>query len=73
MGKRGKMPKNELSSATLSYKPSKTDVERENRYRAEDALRTLARADEIRNDKGLMGSVKRLAQEQMQTAKKFAK
>ena len=68
--------KNALPIATTSpvaYKPSKADVERENRYRAEDALRCLTRADEIRSDKGLMGSVKALAQEQMRTAKKFAK
>ena len=70
MGKRGKMPSNSLPAV---YKPTKADVERENRYRAEDALRTLARADEIRADKGLMGSVKQLAREQMETAKKFSK
>lgn len=55
------------------YKPTKEDEARERRYRAEDGLRTLQRADEIRNDKQCMSDIKALAQEQMNTAKKYAK
>ena len=60
-------------AAPASYKQSKEDLERQRRYEAEDAMRTLTRAEEIRNDKGLMGRVKSIAKEQMKTAAKFAK
>lgn len=41
---------------------------REKQYRAEDALRTLTRADEIRRDAGLMRDVKSHAKTQIKTA-----
>lgn len=37
------------------------------RWQAEDALRTLNRAEEIRRDKGLMKSVAKLAEEQIRS------
>lgn len=55
------------------YRQTKADIERNRRYAAEDAMRTLTRADEIRGDNTLMKDVKRLAQEQIQVAKKFSK
>lgn len=55
------------------YKPSKEDEARERRYRAEDALRSIQRADEIRKDSKLMNDVKQLAKEQMETAKRYCK
>lgn len=38
---------------------------RERKYKAEEALRTLQRADEVRRDKGLMKDVKALATQQL--------
>jgi hypothetical protein len=69
MGKRGKMPSNKLPTATAT----KADAERESRWRAEDDLRTLQRAEEIRGDKERMGHCKSVAKEQMEAASKFAK
>lgn len=40
---------------------------RERRYKAEDALRTLTRAEECKRDKTLMSDVRRLANEQMKS------
>lgn len=51
---------------------SAEDKKRMRRYRAEDALRTLTRAEEIRADKELMGDIRALAKEQMKTLKEFA-
>jgi hypothetical protein len=42
------------------------------RWRAEDAIRTLTRAEEIRGDKGLMRDVARHAQQQAAALKKVA-
>lgn len=42
------------------------------KYKAEDALRTLTRADEIRRDGSLMKDVQKLAKEQMGTLAKVA-
>lgn len=55
------------------YKRSKDDEARERRYAAEDGLRAIQRAEEIRANKSLMGDVKALAAEQMANLKKFAK
>lgn len=50
-------------------KAEKADQEK---YRTEDDLRTLARADEIRGDKARMRKVRQLAKEQLAAAKKIA-
>lgn len=42
------------------------------RWRAEDAIRTLTRADEIKRDAGLMREVKRMAGQQAKTLQKVA-
>lgn len=57
----------------VAYKQSKEDLARERRYKAEDAMRTITRAEEIKNDTRLMNDVKELAKEQMSNLKKFAK
>lgn len=62
--------KNSVSSlvrdaAPVTYVPTKEDKARERRYRAEDALNTLTRAEEIKRDKGLMRDVKACAQAKM--------
>ena len=74
------MAKNKLTSAASSapevaqpYKPSKEDEARERKYRAEDAIRTLTRAEEIKGDKGLMRDVKAHASKQAEHMGKIAK
>lgn len=75
MGKRGKLPANNLPVATAmptnEYKPSKEAMERERRDRAEEALRTFERAEKYKRDKGLMGDVKMLAKEKMASLSKI--
>lgn len=74
MGKRGKLPKNDLpvaSTPCYPSKPSKAELDRERRYRAEDGLRSLQRADEVKNNSELMGDIKTLAKEQMAALKKI--
>ena len=67
MAKRSKIA--DLSRATPSCAPDETrEMEAERRkYRAEDALRTITRAEEIRRDRELMGDVKKVAREQAKT------
>ena len=79
MGKRGRLPKNKLpvgesvaSCSPTPYKPSKQDLDRERRYKAEDALCALQRAREVEQDKQLMSDVKSLAKEQMRALNKVA-
>lgn len=61
----------ELASPT-PYKRTKEDIEKERRYRAEDALRTCKEYEKIKGDKQLMSDVKRLAAEEMNKLKKVA-
>tara|TARA_R110002126_G_C10114645_1_gene467714 strand:- start:104 stop:367 length:264 start_codon:yes stop_codon:yes gene_type:complete len=49
----------------------KVNKKEDQRWQAEDDLRTLTRADEMRSDKGRMDRVAKLAKEQIATAKKF--
>lgn len=56
---------------TASYKPTKADVERERRYQAEDGLRTIQRANDIKKDKALMKDIKGLVKEQVKAVNKF--
>ncbi len=49
---------------------TKEQEAREKQYRAEDALRTLTRAEEIRRDSGLMRDVKAHAREQVKTTQR---
>lgn len=46
---------------------NRTPDAQERKWRAEDALRTLTRAEECKRDKQLMGDVRRLANEQMKS------
>lgn len=49
--------------------PSRESRERERKYKAEDGLRALNRADEVRKDRDLMKDVKALAKEQLKACK----
>lgn len=45
--------------------PSSAYIDKEDKYRAQDALRTLTRAEEIKADKALMRDVKKEAKAQI--------
>jgi hypothetical protein len=66
------MAKNKLlgtrtSPEVIASKPrmSKDMMDQERRYKAQDAMSTLARADEIRGDRALMKDVQMLAKRTM--------
>lgn len=76
MAKKSKLPVAKYTGGDVCaapYKQSKDDIARQRRYAAEDAMRTITRAEEIKSDHRLMGDVKSLAKEQMQNLKKFSK
>ena len=52
---------------------SKTYAAQERRWKAEEALRTMQRVEEIKRDTGLMRDARALAKQQMQSLAKVAK
>ena len=71
MAKKPKLPVAMPSTGISMCKPTRADVEREKRYRAEDALRSIQRADEVRKDKDLMRDVKQYVREQNKIVSKL--
>ena len=73
MGKRGKLPTQPLPvkivNDTVQSKPSHD----EKRWRAEDALRDIERAEHHKRDKELMSHVKVIAKEKMANLSKVCK
>ena len=66
-------PAPQTTVATVgASKPTAAQKKEERRWAAQDALRTLQRAEEIKRDKALMGDVQRHAREQVAVAQKFA-
>lgn len=61
------------NSVAQPYKPSAAEKKMQQRYQAEDAIRTLTRAEEIKKDAALMKSVKAHAAEQVKTMQKVCK
>lgn len=57
------------NSVAQPYKPSAAEKKAQMRYQAEDAIRTLTRADEIKKDAKLMSHVKN----HVETMKKVCK
>ena len=51
-------------STKATVAPSRPIAAEERKWRAEDAMRTIMRAEEIRKDTRLMADVKRMAKEQ---------
>lgn len=51
--------------------PARTDEARERKWKAEDALRDIERAEQHKRDKDLMRDVKGLAKEKMNSLKKI--
>lgn len=76
---KNKLPVNKLptglrsapESTAVAYKPNKQELDRERRYKAEDAMRDLERAEGHRKDKALMSDVKQLANEKIDCLKKI--
>ena len=52
---------------------SKVDMDRERKWKAEDALRDIERAEGHKRDATLMGDVKKLAKEKMTSLSKVCK
>ena len=69
--KSNKLPVASNSISAVPYKRTKDDEDRERRYRAEDGLRAIQRADEVKSDKKLMGDIKALAKEQISCLSKI--
>lgn len=65
------MAKKRLPIATASVEPVEVDNVERMRYRAEDALRDIERAEAHRKDKALMKSVKQLAKEKVKCLSKI--
>ena len=54
-----------------SYRPSEAEIAERKRHMAEDDIRTLQRAEEIKKDKERMKAAKQVAKSQMQELKKI--
>jgi hypothetical protein len=69
------LPTEPLKASTVSEnviaKRSHEDEARERRYRAEDALRVMEKAEEHRKDKALMRDVKQMAKEKVKCLSKI--
>ncbi len=64
---KGAVPVKIVGEATESPK----DEARERKWKAEDALRDIQRAEQHKRDKALMADVKKLAKEQVSSLKKI--
>ena len=75
MARKKLLPVNKLPTMSIAAnpapKPSKTEMERERRYRAEDAMRDLERAEGHKKDKDLMADVKQIASEKIDCLKRI--
>ena len=78
MAKKTKTERNKLPVAKTPVpvtieqsKPSPIDKDREMKYRAEDALRDIERAEGHKKDKELMGHVTKLAKDKIGSLKKI--
>lgn len=70
-----RLPVAKISTVEVAtpYPQTKEQKDRERRYAAEDGLRAIQRAEEIKNNKTLMADIKALANEQVLNLKKFCK
>lgn len=75
MAKKQKLPVAKPSTTEVAgpspYRITQADKDRERRYKAEDGLRAIQRAEEVRQDKQLMSDVKALAKEQVKALGKI--
>lgn len=56
----------------MPYRPSAEQKAQEKRYRAEDDLRTLRRAEEVRSDPGRVRMAQRVAREEVKVLSRVA-
>lgn len=68
---KNKLPVADTVGYPVASKPTKSDQDRERRYRAENALSDIERAEKHKSDKNLMSDVKTLAKEKVADLKKF--
>lgn len=54
----------------VNYVPTAEDKAREKRWRAEEDIRTIQRAEEIKKDKSRVAEMKKVANEQIKDLKK---
>lgn len=66
-----KASKKPIPVKIVSDSPSTSYAKEDQKWRAEDDLRTLQRAKEIENDKARMKAAKNIAQSQMSALKKI--
>jgi len=73
--KKSKLPIAKPSTVEVAepYPRTREQKERERRYAAEDGLRAIQRAEEVKSNKQLMADIKALANEQVSNLKKFCK
>lgn len=79
MAKKGKLPVASAKPVPVHIVPSDVNTvqedakykERERKYRAEDDIRTMKQAEEIRKDKERMKAMKQVAREQVKDLKKI--
>jgi hypothetical protein len=60
-----------MADTVMPARSTKRQMDHEKRYMAEDDLRTLERADEIRRDRGRMSMCKKVAREKISSLKKI--
>ena len=68
-----KKPTTTTSGLAMPAKLTAEDKKRQMKYMAEDAIRTLTRAEEIKKDSGLMRAIKSHSKEQIKTLQKVCK
>lgn len=71
MAKSNRLPIAETNAMPTVSKPSADDRELEMKYRAEDALRDIERAENHKSDKNLMKYVKQAAKTKIKAMKKI--
>lgn len=59
------------TSSPVDVRPSKDYEAQERRYKAEEAMRTMERAEEFKKDKSLMKDIKGLAKEKIKNLGKI--
>jgi hypothetical protein len=62
-----------MPSPCMEAKSTREQVAEQRKWRAQDALSTITRADEIKRDAALMRDVKAIAQKQVKTLTDIAK
>ena len=67
---KSKLPTTNSMPVEVAPRMNRESEARERKYKAEDGLRTLQRAQEIKKDKGLLKDIKALAKEQLKAVSK---